>query len=468
MTSRVYNTAGSYNDNTDSQIYVGASQVNLTSNVASGDVVVNSVNDDVYVIGDSQNVYSAAHSAASGSTVELGGNFETYYGSSSSDLVDLVGQDDLAYGASSNGNYFLLGDEDLFSGNSGNDMVHVEGTNGVAVGGYGNDTFSVFLPTASTNTIDGGGGTNTLSLTDQASDASAITFDLAKNTDTGLGGLTFSSFQNIDYSVQAPGDSSRRSASTQFTLESGTNNLDFSYSSGTNTVFSAGTGNTTVQGGSGTDIVVGGTGSTRLGTDGGTDYLYGGMGTNVIQASNGTGGNDRFFAGSGTDYDFSGGSTGNEYMYSTTGTDYFQGGGGTNVIVEGTSGSDEFHGTVGTDYIYGASAASKVYGGSGTDFVYTGTQAQYFDSGSGKEYFEEMQGTQSNGKMDVVDNFQTAANGKGTFVFLPSYEASATSFVQSQGGVAIETNIGGSQMSTILVANTTNIAAVKAQTSFSL
>ena len=85
-----------------------------------------------------------------------------------------------------------------------------------------------------------------------------------------MNGLTFSGVSNLDYAILDPYNSTLRTASTQFRLEYGNNALDFSYSSGTNTVFNTG-GSTTVQGGAGTDIVVGGTSSTYLGTDGGTD-----------------------------------------------------------------------------------------------------------------------------------------------------------------------------------------------------
>ncbi len=156
-------------------------------------------------------------------------------------------------------------------------------------------------------------------------------------------------------------------------------------------------------------------------------------------------------------------------MYGAGGTDYFQGGGGNNVLVEGTY-SDEFHGTVGTDYVYGSSAASKVYGGSGTDFVYTGASNQYFFSGTGKEYLFEQANTMTNGRLDVVDNFQTqGVGGKGTFIFEPTADASLTTFVGSNGGTCIvnPTTDGSGGTSDVFVANVAP-SIVKAQTYFNI
>ena len=154
-------------------------------------------------------------------------------------------------------------------------------------------------------------------------------------------------------------------------------------------------------------------------------------------------------------------------MYGAGGTDYFQGGGGTNVLVEGTH-SDEFHGTVGTDYIYGSSAASKVYGGSGTDFVYTGASNQYFYSGTGKEYLYEEAASMTNGRLDVVDHFQTqGAGGKGTFIFEPAADANKSTFVASNGGTYIVNPTMGGGASDVFVPNVAP-SIVKAQTYFNL
>ncbi len=157
----------------------------------------------------------------------------------------------------------------------------MNGDNSTVVGGYGNDTITANLALAANAHIDGGGGTDTLDLIDYVTDSNALGIDLGKGTVANGGGLSIANVKNLNYSIKNPFTSTRRSASTQFTLESGTNTLDFSYSSGSNTVYNTG-GSTTVYGGSGIDNVVGGTGLTTLVSEGGTDTLYGGSGANVF------------------------------------------------------------------------------------------------------------------------------------------------------------------------------------------
>ena len=113
--------------------------------------------------------------------------------------------------------------------------------------------------------------------------------------------------------------------------------------------------------------------------------------------------------------------------------------------------------------------ASNVHGGSGKDLVYSGGANQYFYSGTGAEYFYERASTQTGGKMDVLDNFQTQSGAKGTFVFMPASEAASTSFVASNGGTYIVARAtdGSGGNADIFVAGAST-ATVKAQTFFNL
>jgi Ca2+-binding RTX toxin-like protein len=136
------------------------------------------------------------------------------------------------------------------------------------------------------------------------------------------------------------------------------------------------------------------------------------------------------------------------------------------VFVEGT-GSNTFQGLSGTDYVYGSSGTSNVTAGTGTDYLYTGAGEQTFTAGAGKDYLYEEAGTQFGGKLDTIDNFQTAAGTHGTFIFMPGFEAGSTSFVAGAGGTYIVTQLGGGHTSDILVAGA-SVSAVHAQTFFNL
>jgi Ca2+-binding RTX toxin-like protein len=136
------------------------------------------------------------------------------------------------------------------------------------------------------------------------------------------------------------------------------------------------------------------------------------------------------------------------------------------VFVEGSD-SNTFKGLSGTDYVYGTSGASTVTGGTGTEYLYTGTGEQTFTAGSGKDYFNELLGSQTNGKLDTINNFQVAGATDGTFIFLPAGEAASTSFVAGAGGTYIVTPLGGGGASDILVANESP-AVVHSQTFLNL
>ena len=466
MAAFVYSTQGTYTDSTHTTILVDNSQISLNiNNPTSVFVLIDTVMDTVTAT--SANVF--IFSDGSDATAYLNANHGTFYSSFGGDTVYMSGADDYATGGTGLSNTVsITGTSGRYVGVRSGDMITVSGSNNSVRAGIGDDTVTVNLPSlGGGNSIDGGAGNNTLTLSDFVSDPNVLTVDLGKSALTGASGLTIANFQNLNYTIANPNSSARRSASTTFTLESGTNTLDFSYSSGANTVYNTG-GSTIAVGGSATDTMVGGTGFTKLISQGGNDTLYGGSGMSVLQPSGG-GGTDRFYGGSGTEYLFGGAGIGNDYMYGAGGTDYFQGGGGNNVLVEGTY-SDEFHGTAGNDFIYGSSAASKVYGGSGSDYVYTGASNQYFYSGTGKEYLYEEAGTMTNGRLDVLDHFQTqSAGGKGTFIFEPAADANATTFVASNGGTYIvnpAVNMPGGT-SDVFVPNVAP-SIVKAQTYFNL
>ena len=469
MSYRVFDTTGTYTDSTDAVQMTYASGVTLIDSAADSQVFVNSTNANITASASNIVLFNGTFA---GNTFALNGQSDVYYGGGAAATVTANGDSNIIVGSGVPGSiYNLAGPHQTYYGGASAGTVNVTGAFATVYGG--SDTFSpdmvhLTLASAGNAKITRGIGAMTLSLTDSVADNNAIVMDVGKNIATNLNGLSISNITNLDYFI-SPGGNAHRTGTTQFTVESGTNEFGFTNSSGTNTVYNIGTGSTTVFGGSGTDVAVGGTtGYTELDTQGGNDYLYGGASgsTNVMAALSGTAGTDRFYAGAGYNDFLDGGGIGNEYMYGGAGTDYFRGGAGTNVLVEGTH-SDEFHGTTGTDYVYGTAAASKVYGGSGTDYVYTGAASQYFYSGTGKEYFYQEPNTQTHGRVDVLDNFQIQNGAKGTFVFLPTADASHTTFVASNTGTYIVSPAtdGSGGNADIFVPNVAP-STVKAQTYF--
>jgi Ca2+-binding RTX toxin-like protein len=464
VSSITYSTAGTYTDTTNQYQFVDANGVILNSNLTDADVFVDG-NDTITTnaIGD----YVFAGGYGGGSTITLNAENDRFYGGEAgASTVTANGANDQVFGSDSTMGVTLAGSSDSFLASDGTSTVTITGSNATVTGSSGATTVDLNIASTTGATVKGGGsGNDTLNLTDTVADNNALTIDLGKNTVTNGNGLTISNLENLDYSISNPFTSARRTANTTFTTEHGTNTFDFSYSKAENIVYNTG-GTDTVMGGGGLDVAVGGTGTTHLFTSGGNDYLYGGSGTNILQPGTGTAGTDYFYGGAGSDYFFGATGTGNEYFYGANGLETFDGGSGTNAFVEGT-GSNTFQGLSGTDYVYGSSGTSNVTGGTGTDYLYTGIGEQTFTAGSGKDYLYEEAGTQFGGKLDTIDNFQTAAGAKGTFIFMPGFEAGSTSFEAGSGGTYIVTQLGGGQTSDILVAGA-SVSAVQGQTFFNL
>ena len=166
--------------------------------------------------------------------------------SSRNDTVTGEAGDDILYGLDGNDTVYGGSGEDTLYGGNGNDIIEGGFVTDVAYGGAGNDTFIVRSGEFYDNTY-GGAGIDTLN--HAASSYSGTTFDFENDTMTGSG------------------------------LNGGTGtvqSIEIYYDgSGSNTIVSAGTGQT-LYGGAGNDTMI---------ATGGAETMYGGTGTDTIDLS---------------------------------------------------------------------------------------------------------------------------------------------------------------------------------------
>ncbi len=158
------------------------------------------------------------------------------------------------------------------------------------------------------------------------------------------------------------------------TLTGGTSNnhLNASLFSGDATLDGA-AGADLLRGGFGNDVLFGGTGNDRLyGNDGddslngqdNNDVLFGGNGNDTL---NGVGGNDRMFGEEGDD--FLSGAAGDDELWGGNGNDNLQGG-TQNDRLFGESGDDILNGNEGNDVIDSGSGNDTIDGGTGVDLMW--------------------------------------------------------------------------------------------------
>ncbi len=134
-----------------------------------------------------------------------------------------------------------------------------------------------------------------------------------------------------------------------------------------NDFISGGNGNDLLLGQDGDDFVMGGEGNDTLLGEAGGDILEGGGGNDSVDGGagrdslNGSGGNDLLIGGSGNDSIVTGPARG-----PVVGSDTAFGGGGNDTIV-GSTGSDELRGEAGNDFVDGGLGNDTIFGGADND-----------------------------------------------------------------------------------------------------
>ena len=178
---------------------------------------------------------------------------------------------------------------------------------------------------------------------------------------------------------------------------SGTTGDDTLVGTSGNDVICGDAGDDTIRAGSGDDVVYGGAGADRISGGAGSDLISGGSGADRVWAGNGNdevmggAGNDTLSAGAGAD-EVNGG-TGNDHLSGDSGRDLLTDPRGSDVMfggsgrdqVNGSRGTDRVHGGSGRDRVSGGTSNDQVFGGSGRDQLAGGTGRDRCDGGTGRD-----------------------------------------------------------------------------------
>lgn len=153
----------------------------------------------------------------------------------------------------------------------------------------------------------------------------------------------------------------------------------------------------TLNGGSGDDIVIGGAAADVLYGELGNDSLYGGEGSDSLYGGDG---NDSLYGSGGADFlwgmagnDTLGGAAGNDQLYGETGNDSLYGddnddilsGGDNEDFLSGGNGQDVLLGDNGRDTLFGGNDADRLIGGEGNDRLDGEAGADRLEGGSGHD-----------------------------------------------------------------------------------
>ena len=167
------------------------------------------------------------------------------------------------------------------------------------------------------------------------------------------------------------------------------------------------------------------------------ETIHGNSGNNTLV---GTDGDDIIYGYGGND-DISGGA-GNDIIYGGAGNDKLNGGDG-NDILYGGDGNDELYGGNGNDILYGGDGNDKLYGGAGDDILIGGKGNNTLYGGEGHDTFKWQQGDY--GK-DVIKDFNVHEDKIDLTELLEGIKGNFSDFVNisDKGGDTIITiNTGG-------------------------
>jgi Ca2+-binding RTX toxin-like protein len=329
---------------------------------------------------------------------------------------------------------------DLLAGGSDNDSI------------YGEDGFDVLFGGNGADLLDGGGDDDTLQGDDGADtllggdgNDRLLTGEGDDSADGGAGDDDI----NAERSTNGGSPLTYASSGRQ-TLEGGLGKDLIAGGSDADSV-SGGDGDDTLYGQGGDDTLLGGNGQDRLLTGAGNDSADGGAGDDDINAarpmagsglltypSSGQqsldGGDGHDVIAGGTDADRVSGGDGNDTLYGQGGTDTLLGGAGDDLIVtddggqgdgaadsvDAGDGNDRINGEQ-TDAITGAysfwnsSGAQTLRGGAGDDFIVGGTDGDLLDGGSGHDTLHGRDGDDTLIGGDGIDRLVGGA-GDDTYV----------------------------------------------------
>ena len=168
-------------------------------------------------------------------------------------------------------------------------------------------------------------------------------------------------------------------------------------------------GNDSIWGGTGADVLYGGAGNDtiRLGADGNADLAYGGDGDDVIVTEHtSTSVADTVY-----------GDDGNDSVTGGAGIEVIHGGAGNDTLTGG-AGNDTLHGDADTDDLSGGGGNDSLFGGSGNDTLTGGTGNDVMQGGTGSDLFvlddsdgtDAITGGEDSGDIDVIDATAVVGN----------------------------------------------------------
>lgn len=287
----------------------------------------------------------------SGDDVLYGGNDDIYY---YEDNAAQAGSDKL-YGEGGNDAIYVAGVDSLVDGGDGDDTLYIiHGVGGRFYGGWGNDVVRDYRHTALAEETGSYPWENPFL---QRAKPQSYTVDLGSGNDRFeailhpedeivLDGGTGTDHVSLDFRYYTTGLKFTVSGAATFTIASVTlTNVEILELVG-------GKGKDSFSGGAGKDIFDGSSGNDILYGSGGNDSLNGGSGGDLLDG--------------GTGHDFLGGGKGSDKLYGQSGKDDLSGGDGNDKLYGG-SGNDRFWGDAGSDLLDGGTGADLLTGNAGND-----------------------------------------------------------------------------------------------------
>ena len=284
---------------------------------------------------------------------------------------------------------------------------------------FSDNTATTFLNSNGTASVVGSNG-NVLYGTSTAASEKQLVYDWLLAHPTVL------------YEQGATGDAMRSEfgisvTDTQITLD-GTVFHRIEGTSGADTLWGNGTGNSIIEGGAGNDSLIGqATGITYLvGGSGDDTYTVHSTNTYVIEAANGgtdtvatyvnytlpdnvenmrlMGTADLTVSGNALDNRIVAG-TGNDTLYGLDGNDTLQGGAG-NDYIDGGNGNDTITGGGGNNTLLGGAGDDTITGGTGNDIIDGGTGNNTMTAGSGHDVFRFVSADLATYSTNTINNFK--------------------------------------------------------------
>ncbi|MFT4959441.1 MAG: Ca2+-binding RTX toxin-like protein, partial [Paracoccaceae bacterium] len=233
--------------------------------------------------------------------------------------------------------------------------------------GNGSDNKFSLQDGAGNDTINGGGGADTVSFRMNYADAtiSAISGVVTVTSSHGIDTLT--NVESLNFWDQ--------NISVSALFNTPTPDADsLTGTAGNDSIDGLG-GNDTIRGDDGNDSIIGNNGNDLLFGGGQDDTLRGGEGSDTVDGGNGR---DLAYLGGGNDVfndNGQGGTSGQDTVYGNAGND----------IINGGDGNDVFHGDDGNDSIIGNNGNDLLFGGGQDDTLRGGEGSDTVDGGNGRD-----------------------------------------------------------------------------------